>query len=62
MTTIWDLGRNDVDACIAYRQEHGGVTSDEARVMVRLQDDPTKLLDEMKAWGPPKPANVGDGS
>lgn len=48
--TIWDIDRNDIAACRAYHDALGGITSDEARVMIRLQDDPAKLKIEMRTW------------
>lgn len=36
---IYQIPRNDLDACMAYHDRHQGVTPDEAHVMYLLQDD-----------------------
>lgn len=49
-TRLIDIPRNDVAACVAYYQERGQIRADEARVMLKLQDDPTELREVMKDW------------
>lgn len=47
--TVWDLPRNDVQACVRFYESHG-VTSEEMAVMLRLQDDDTELLAIAADW------------
>lgn len=47
---ITDIARNDIAACVAYHDEHDGVTSDEAHVLIMLQSDPAELIAIMKRW------------
>jgi hypothetical protein len=51
-TSVWDIDRNDVDACVRYRDAKGAVTTDEMAVMIKLQDDPTALVEIMREWSP----------
>ena len=46
---VWDLPRNDLDACYRYWVERE-ITADEWRVMLRLQDDSTALIAASKHW------------
>lgn len=64
--TVWDLDRNDIAACIEFHDEHPSMTSEEIRVMVKLQDDPAELMEIAKGWrrpaavpGPVDPSRVG---
>jgi hypothetical protein len=54
---ITDIKRNDVDACRAYyvkaKHERGGITPDEWRMMMRLQDS-EKLKDLTDAFADEK--------
>ena len=47
--SVWDLKRNDIKGCVDLYDKQG-VSPDEARVMIRLQDDPAELLKIMKTW------------
>jgi hypothetical protein len=47
--TVWDLPRNDIDAVREFWLENE-IGPDEWRVLLRLQDDPQKLIDAAKAW------------
>ncbi len=49
MSTVWDLPRNDVEACHRFWQGHE-VAADEWRAMLRLQDDPAELIAAAKHW------------
>lgn len=46
--SVWDLERNDVEACIRYMDLVGTMTSEDVMVMLRLQDDPSELIAIMK--------------
>lgn len=48
-SSVWDIRRNDIPACVAL-YEARGVTPDEARVMIRLQDDPSEIMGLIKTW------------
>ena len=48
--TVWDLPRNDVEACARYYKRRGGVTADEMHVMLMLQDDPSELERVAADW------------
>jgi hypothetical protein len=48
--TVWDLPRNDVEACARYYKRRGMVSADEMRVMLRLQDDPAELEQLAADW------------
>jgi len=53
--TVWDLPRNDIAACYQFWLTHE-ITGEEWRVMLRLQDDPQRLIDAAKRWRhPPRP-------
>lgn len=46
-----DVPRNDLDAARAYYRSHGSrITSDEWRVLWRLQDDPRAFDRASKRW------------
>jgi len=49
---VSDLPRNDVAACERFYRARGklGIESDEAEVMLRLQDDPSELEAKMMKW------------
>lgn len=47
---LTDIPRNDVDACVRYHDDRGGVTPEDEHVMVMLQDDPRALLAKMRHW------------
>lgn len=47
--TVWDLPRNDIEACERFWREHD-VTEEEWRAMLRLQDDPAALIEAAKGW------------
>lgn len=53
-SSVWQLQRNDAKACVAYYDEHG-VTSDEYRVMLMLQDNASELLALSVDWKVRKP-------
>lgn len=48
-TTIWDIPRNDIEACRAYWLT-GKATSDDLHTMMMLQDDPAELIVAMRDW------------
>lgn len=47
--SVWDIDRNDVAACVEFYRLYG-VTEDEGRVMLQLQDDPAELERIMRDW------------
>jgi len=50
MSSVFALPRNDVEACERFHAERGQITKSELRVMMRLQDDDSKLLEIAKTW------------
>jgi hypothetical protein len=50
IASVWDLPRNDIEACHRFWQEHR-VTHEEWRTMLRLQDDPAELRAAAETWG-----------
>lgn len=48
--TVWDLPRNDLQACHRYWLAHPDLTVDEWTAMLRLQDDPAALIRAAKGW------------
>lgn len=50
--TVWLVPRNDIAAARRFwRSRRGPLNSDEARVLARLQDDPSELLAVMQREG-----------
>ncbi len=52
-TNIYQVPRNDVAACMAYYEARGQITTDEAQVMMMLQDDPVAtaaLREASRGW------------
>lgn len=50
--TVWLVPRNDIDAARRFwRARRRQLTSDEARVLARLQDDSAELLEIMQREG-----------
>lgn len=47
--SVWDLPRNDVEACHKFWQAKQ-ITGEDWRVMLRLQDDPKELIGASKKW------------
>lgn len=58
--TVWDLPRNDIAACIEYHDKHPDMTPEEIRIMVKLQDDETQLMEITKGWSRPPTPHHGD--
>lgn len=60
--TVWQVPRNDVAAARRFwRSRRGPLTTDESRVLARLQDDPTELLEIMAREGWVSPAEAKGG-
>lgn len=53
--TLLDIRRNDVDAAERYYRERGSISSDEYRVLLRLQDNPMELERRSRNWVVKKP-------
>lgn len=49
-SSVWDIDRNDLQACLDYYNSRGSITSGEARVMLQLQDEADDLLGVMRTW------------
>lgn len=50
--TVWDLKRNDFEGALAFAKERGdSLTPDESGVLLKLQDNPTKLERALRALG-----------
>lgn len=47
--SVYDLPRNDIPACRRFWLAHD-IAGEEWRVMLKLQDDPQRLIDAAKAW------------
>jgi hypothetical protein len=49
---IWELPRNDIPAAIEYLRWRGTtITADALRILIQLQDDPRRLIDEIRRQG-----------
>jgi len=57
--SVWDLPRNDIEACRQFLATNS-VTPDQWRTMLRLQDDPDKLIAAAKTWKRDEPAAADD--
>lgn len=50
-TRIADIKRNDIEACERfYRERKGSISTDEWSMMMKLQDDPQKLVSAAQQW------------
>lgn len=47
--SVWDLPRNDIEACRQFWRDHE-LTGEDWRIMLRLQDDPAKLIAASERW------------
>jgi hypothetical protein len=47
--SVWDIPRNDIDAVREYVTTHQ-VSGDDWRILLKLQDDPTQLMEQSKSW------------
>lgn len=49
-TTVTAVPRNNIAAATAFYEKNAPITSQQARVLLRLQDDPAELLNLMATW------------
>jgi hypothetical protein len=54
--SVYDLPRNDIPACRRFWLARD-IGPEEWRVMLRLQDNPQRLIDAAKAWARKSPAH-----
>ncbi len=54
--SVWDLPRNDIPACRRFWLTHE-ISPEEWRVMLRLPDNPQRLIAAAKAWAKKSPAH-----
>ena len=53
--TIFDVFRNDLDAAERYYKERGSITTEEYRLLLKLQDHPSELEKRSRNWIVKKP-------